>query len=68
MITNKGRFLAFIRYGTVKSKKKNNKSVREDGVYVTFSKKISTIKMLVLSILEVISPVLQFFILDYMTQ
>lgn len=49
-------------------KKKPNKSVREDGVYVTFSKKISTIKMLVLSILEVISPVLQFFILDYMTQ
>lgn len=64
MITNKRRFLAFIRYGTVKSKKKPNKTVIEDGVYVTFSKKISTIKMLVLSILEVISPVLQFFILD----
>lgn len=64
MITNKGRFLAFIRYGTVKSKKKPNETVREDGVCVTFSKKISTIKMLVLSILEVISPVLQFFILD----
>lgn len=50
------------------SKKKTNKTVREDGVYVTFSKKISTIKMLVLSILEVISPVLQFFTLDYLTQ
>lgn len=59
MIMNKWCFLVFICYGIVKSKKKKfNKIVREDGVYVIFFKKILIIKMLVLFILEVILLVL----------
>lgn len=58
MIMNKWCFLVFICYGIVKSKKKFNKLVREDGVYVIFFKKILIIKMLVLFILEVILLVL----------
>lgn len=58
MIMNKWCFLVFICYGIVKSKKKINKIVREDGVYVIFFKKILIIKMLVLFILEVILLVL----------
>lgn len=58
MIMNKWCFLVFIYYGIVKSKKKFNKIVREDGVYVIFFKKILIIKMLVLFILEVILLVL----------